>query len=323
MSNLYFIASQGAAQRLIDLFDFVWPTAAAMWNLRSEVEGYIGTRPDATAPELKAKFAGVLGLVRVDLVRACIETPWESQQRRFAEMVLISSFAIYEGWLEDVPKSLGATNAQIEDFEFPPDGRHNIHAAVTRLTTPESTVTKPAFYKLLCSNRKNTLSSLDNLLVCYRYFKACRNDIIHNSGRARQKTVDAAAAYSLVATGGSFGVKEPPACTLYSEGDEVTIGLRAAVGMSDVVRRLIVTLDAELSRSQEAERELKRRWGRSLGKRKFTLKSDSVGRSAQVARYAQKIGLPKPTDTAGLERYFRAERLMTEAPRLAPATSPF
>ncbi len=56
MSFLFFNSSKNAYKEITDLFNFVWPTTAAMWNLRGQVGEYLTLKPDATDREIYSRF---------------------------------------------------------------------------------------------------------------------------------------------------------------------------------------------------------------------------------------------------------------------------
>ena len=56
MPRPFFVSTVGALDEVVRLFDFVWPTAAAMWNLRWQVQGYEKNRDGCTEKELAERF---------------------------------------------------------------------------------------------------------------------------------------------------------------------------------------------------------------------------------------------------------------------------
>jgi hypothetical protein len=65
----FFPATREALAQMTALFDFVWPTAAALWNLRWQVQGFVAEVPTATVDELRKRFLFGSGLEGVDLNR--------------------------------------------------------------------------------------------------------------------------------------------------------------------------------------------------------------------------------------------------------------
>lgn len=97
MAGHLFRTSRWAYRQVTELFDFVTPTAAALWNLRWQVVGFCSHHPAASVQVLDDRFVSGSGLHGANLRRACIDTSWEYQQQQFAKFLLISLFSIYEG----------------------------------------------------------------------------------------------------------------------------------------------------------------------------------------------------------------------------------
>jgi hypothetical protein len=287
-----------------------------MWNLRWQVRGFLDAVPEATNADLTARFVQGSSVTGAgNLKGACVDTTWDEQQRMFAKFLLIDLCAIFESWISQVLGCLSSTSARdVKDLQFPTQMHRGVpsgvQAAIDRLTNPESSVLRPAFYDALRSSPKNALSNLENLLRCYRFFKESRNCLAHNGSIASPKAVEAYDAFAAIATPASLGVAEVPIHHAAVLGQPILLNLRGVVGFSDIVLRLIVTLDAELSRSTRAERHLKDQWLRR-NSRRYTLKSGNAQeRVRQIQRLVGKLGLPRPKQTTALEAWLRAENLV-------------
>jgi hypothetical protein len=309
----FFETTPGAQKNLIELFDFVWPTAAAMWNLRWQVRGYLHALPQATQESLMGRFVEGSGIQGVNLRKTCLEQTWESQQEEFARLALINTIAIFEAWLRQTLRDLGKhTKENEKDLQFPTQivkGKtKGIQSALARIVAPESALIKKVFYPLLQQNRKYAASHLENLLVCYRYFKELRNSIIHHGGEADKKAEEAYMTFSGIATLGQLHVAEVPKHHPVHEGASIKLDLRGVVGFSDIVMKIMTTLDAELARAQAAESDLKRRILR-LSKAQRQLSPDKNKRHQHIVSLAKKLGIPKPVSTTEFEAFLRTHNL--------------
>lgn len=105
-NRLFLEASRNSAEQLTQLFDFVWPTSAAIWNLQWQTIGYLTQVPDATDDDLRARF--VLGSgIRGANVRRVIDNNSTNQiQKWFARLLLAETCALFEGWIESAIKEL-------------------------------------------------------------------------------------------------------------------------------------------------------------------------------------------------------------------------
>lgn len=171
----------------LDLFDFFWPTATAIWNLRWQVKGYIDVRGDElTTDELFARFASDETIMRANLYRACIDTSWDEHLQQYAQTILINLFAYYESWLKGMLKIVEKDSNQIEKgLQFPSNfstGK-GIIPTLTSIQLPSNNIIANAFYDKYKNARKYKLTNIESMMICYRYFKEIRNCIAHHGGK--------------------------------------------------------------------------------------------------------------------------------------------
>lgn len=314
---LFFNASRETFNQFTSLFDFLWPTAAAMWNLRWQVNGYLIAKPEATVQELQNRFVAGSDIHGANLKRACAELTWDQQQQEFAKFLLVNVFALHETYLRRVLADLGVTNEKIEkNLQFPtsldPRGVKigGIWCAIDEITTPESIMLKNGFYQRLSSHKKNSIHALDDLMKCYRYFKECRNSLAHNGAIADKKAETAYSNFSAIATTSALGVSEVPEHYPLVEGKAVELSLRGVVGFCDILLRIIVSLDAELARSEAAEGVFEKYWLKKH-QRRYTLKTkEEKAKSNQIKFLINGLGLPKPERTEAFEVFLRKKQLV-------------
>lgn len=315
---LFFHTSRIFFDELTKLFDFVWPTAAALWNLRWQVRGYMQTRPQATVEELNNRFVYGSGIHGVNLKRACIDLSWEQQQEELAKFVLLNLVSLYEGWAGGLLSELGTlSQTRVKMLQFPTSldakgKRAGVWQAIDELRASESEPLRDEVYPELLKHKKNSKSFLDELLTCFRYFKECRNCLAHNGGVCDTKLETAYNAFSAVASRASLGLKEVPAHSALKANDPVVLHFRGVVGLCDVVLRIAATVDAEMTRSAKAEQVFIRYWRELHGKRVYTLKPKSAAaRSSQIKRYISKLDLPKVNATVKIEQFLLDHRLVS------------
>lgn len=314
-SYLFFRTSRSAFRQVTELFDFVTPTAAALWNLRWQVVGFCSHHPGASVQILNDRFVSGSGLHGANVKRACMDTTWEVQQQQFAKFLLISLFSIYEGWLADVLHVVAPAARRQElskRCQFPDSaarGGNGIVAAITEIKHSNSPMLVSAFYSELTKHKKNSLANIGDLLICYRAFKECRNSFAHQNGLATQTAVDSCQAYAALSAS-NLGVPEKPVLPLVLLNDRITFSLRGVIGFSDIILRIIATLDAEFSSSGMAEREFRDQWIEKHtlnGKipRLLLRSSGKNRREKQLARIVKKIGLPRPSQVSQIDSFLK------------------
>ncbi|MGH0498942.1 hypothetical protein ACQVPI_22055 [Bacillus wiedmannii] len=315
MSYLFFKASRNATGQITDLFDFMWPTIAGVWNLREQVKNHLSIEPSATDKDLREKFISGSEINNVNFRKAFVKRTWEEQEQKLAEFLLTNIFAIHENWLDEVyyamyPQHIN-TDIDISWFtkgmQFPfgsNSSNKHVWRAIRRACSNESIMLKDAFYSSLCANKKNSKQNLNNLLICYRFFKECRNTIIHNAGKVKigSNLINAYNRFLTVSNTNSLDVKEVPEHLPVVVGTDLKISLRGVVGFCEVVLRIITTCDAELARSLDAENEFEKAWKQSKQKNR-TLKKESAKREKQIKRYLIKLQYPEPSSIDRIEDF--------------------
>jgi hypothetical protein len=98
MVGFAFRETDEAASEITRLFDFVWPTAVALWNMRWQVGGFLSMVPEASYEDVASRFVVGSDIHGADIRAMSLNTTWEEQKARFAEFILTNVFAIYEGW---------------------------------------------------------------------------------------------------------------------------------------------------------------------------------------------------------------------------------
>lgn len=264
MGRAFFAASEQARSRVTGLFDFLWPVAAGAWNLRWQVAGFVAERPDATESELNARFASGSGIIsRAAIRRACIDETWETQLERFAGVVVVNLCSIYEGWCDELLREIDAysrTRAKALQYPSAAIGSVGAPATVAQLAANASPVFEATFCGQLRRERHYSGSNLDDLLLCYRYFKELRNCLSHTGGVADSKAEKAYGEFRRVATMTALSVKEVPEHHSVEAGKAVRLSLRGVTGLGEMVLKIIRTVDADLVLSDRAEKSFKKRW---------------------------------------------------------------
>lgn len=321
--KLFLTASVESSNALTELFDFVWPTAVALWNLQWQTKGFLAQRPNATVNELSSRFVLGSDIHGANLTRLATEKAWPEMQQWFAKLLLSETCALFEGWIEagldelDLPSAIrqkDTRNALDKKLQFPttfdnanaPTGGARFAVSQVRGAVGSPTI-QACFHPTQIQNKKYATQTLDQLLICYRAFKEVRNDFIHHGGCASVRTEQAFMAFSAL-TNIELGIKEAPELPPVVAGKPIRLSIRGIVGLSDVVLRLIATFDCLLVDSPYGEDVLKRRW---LGKHNglVTVKPAGHSRDIQLTGLIKQCGLPKPVATVILYNYLNSQRL--------------
>lgn len=313
--KLFFLPSKAVASRITETFSFVWPTAAAIWNLRWQVQGLVGACPEISEKDLLGRFVEGSGIQGVNLRGACIDTTWASQQEQFAKFLLFELCALYESWSELITEQLSLPAASKKNLQFPshttPAGNTTgVGNVLNLITANTSSALKSSFHPSLTTNRKYSPGHLQELLVCYRYFKELRNALIHGSGSALTKLMVAENSYTAL-TAANLGLSERPEFVPYASSSPPKLSLRGVVGFGEVVLKLVCTIDIELAASGFAENDFRRRWKRENGSgASLVAAMDVARRNRRIGVLTRKLGLPTPAVTPTFLAWLRSEGLV-------------
>lgn len=246
----FFFQSRLFEAQMTELFDDLWPTVTAIKNLRWQVNGYYHEMDIKQNAKLSARFVDSDDKTnRPNLYRTCIEQSWDQQEYSISRNLLTNIFALYEGWIETILPQLSDDDINAKQFQFPV----TVGTILTLMQQHETTALVNAMYNVyVAKNRSSKLSHLDNYLKVYRYFKECRNCIIHSGGRTNQKLINA---YNdvLGLTAMDLDVVEVPEMEpVAAENELVIMSLRGVVGFSQIVIKLVEVLDIEFIKADKA-----------------------------------------------------------------------
>lgn len=261
VQRYYFEESNNLQNEIIGLHEFVLPMSTAMWQFRSIIGTELQSVSPLNASQLATKYNTAPNTRgSTDLIRPFSTITWEEQRQRIAELALVNIIAIFEVWCDEICGKLGHPDLAIR-IQFPTNASKTkgVGSAIDQITTVESVAIKGAIYPSLTRTKKYSMPTLDNLLRCFRYFKELRNSFMHRGRKCDGKLYGAQSEFLPVANEASLGMDFVPEHSSYQIGDSIDLSLHGVLGFTDVILRIVTTVDAELSRSESAQAEILRR----------------------------------------------------------------
>jgi hypothetical protein len=236
--------------QITDLFDGFWPIVTALKNLRWQVIGYHEMYNVPNNVDLRNKFVENNDVTnRPNLYRTFIDEDWNITEDRLVQNLLINLFACYEGWCEDITRILSIQRPKT--LQSVSNDNFASFFAIHQIL-PHHTIAT-CYYNQFKSNCKlYNVALLNNWMKVYRYFKECRNAIVHNGGVVTQKVVDQYAIISAF-TINDLGLKEIPETFPLVVGEKLKLSLRGVVGFSQIIRNLVANFDVEMIKFSKAE----------------------------------------------------------------------
>lgn len=97
------VQSRDFQRELTSLYDFVNPTAVALWNLRRQVADLVAESPSAKSAELQSRFVTGSGVGSANPRRHCIDTSWASQLDQLGALTPYQAVGHLESWVDSLP----------------------------------------------------------------------------------------------------------------------------------------------------------------------------------------------------------------------------
>jgi hypothetical protein len=306
-----------------ELFDFVWSTAAALWNLRWQVQGFLQVVPSATSRDLNSRFLHGSGILSANFHRTCVQRDWSANQEQFARYVLFVSLAIYEAWTGDLAQRFNPMpkgRPLDERMQFPTDGikytrvaydKGGIGDAISHMRASASEFVKEQFSSRLDLLPTYAPDDLDAMLLCYRYFKDLRNTILHRGGVANSYHCDVWTDFAALSPD-QLGMDDLPRHQAPSVSQLVRVDLHGVVGFSGVIRRLVATVEGLVAPTEPGEQAFLERWRAET--RLSQLPKPGQKRDGWIVHEAARIGLPEPARPDLLAEYLIDSGVVSKTP---------
>ena len=262
---------------------------------------------------LQQRFVSGSGLRGINVKRAFLDEDNNFEDSHLALLLLTSSIASYEGYLEEIARITGAPNTSIMNLQFPTTttnagGLRGFSKGMGDIARSPNLNMAKAYAGLLRSNPKYSLAYADDLMLVYRQFKEVRNALIHRSGVANLETEDAdIAARSLSPK--QIGLRDLPELPAIKSGTMVAFSLRGVIGFTDVLLRLVTTIDAEVAITDAGAAELMRRWRTAYGPHR-PLPAVRSKRDDTLRTLLNHIGFQNPDDANAAYAVLRSASLV-------------
>jgi hypothetical protein len=277
MTRRMFDATTDFFREFTRVNDFAQICAASVWTMRWQVKGFFaevgfyGTpsvRPKES--DLKSRFLAGSGLNGANFRTLVDGQTWPEQSSILGEMTLLAFMSIFEGRTDAIGNECGLAKEDREALQWPSHSKYprynkvgspkpGIREAVQVGRAKVSVLMGTCFYPVYKNDRKYSLAQLDELMICYRYWKEVRNALAHAGGRATNRLLaEEARVNALAAT--ALNMNQVPRLKSLVLNGHIFVELYSVLGFGEVLHRIAVTMDAELSESEKAERIMLGRW---------------------------------------------------------------
>ncbi|MCS3820169.1 hypothetical protein [Chromobacterium alkanivorans] len=168
------------------------------------------------------------------------------------------------------------------------------------------------FFPNLKNSKLNCWSSINSHLIAYRYFKECRNSLIHSDGLATQEVIDWHTKLILEQTPPSTPFRHAFALPAQTLEEPIILNQRDCILLATAVRRLICTLDAALSVAAASEGLLEQRIRKIIGnKPKWnSLPKDPAKKQERVHRILAASRIPEPVNFVNVMSWMQSKGII-------------
>jgi hypothetical protein len=300
--------------------DFAQICAASVWTMRWQVKGFFAeagfygdppVRPRES--DLKSRFLAGSGLNGANFRSLVDGQTWPEQASILAEMTLLTFTSIFEGWTDAIGNECGLTKEDREALQWPGHSKYprynkvgspkpGIREALEAGRAKTSALMGTCFYPVYKSDRKYSLAQLDELMICYRYWKEIRNALAHAGGRVTDRLMAEEARINALRDT-ALSMSRVPRLKPLVLNDQIFVELYSVLGFGEVLHRVAVTADTELSESEKAERIMLGRWESLRRERHNDPPLSQPRRQARIRDWMLRAGMASPVDLPVLDTF--------------------
>lgn len=311
--SFLFLASHSVDDRLGEMLSFLWASFAGLRELWWQVRGFSAQFPYLPLSDVEKKFMSGLPIPGgIDFKDMFTSRDWARHEQEFARWLIFDTCTLYEGWAENVcVEVFGVVHAgkMSKSIQFPEGvdskGKPSGYVkAIKRVNATRSNLMHNEFLPKIMASPLNCWKTVNAQLIAYRYFKECRNALIHSGGMATEETINARAAVYSEQTKVPLGNNSPSyAHDFYlpwqKEGEKINLNLMDCISFSALVRKLIYTFDAALCVASNSELLIEERLKKltsSKSSKWISMPGNPAKLERRVHRMLSAARIPEPVD---------------------------
>ena len=247
---LFFDQTTEAIRELTAVLDNFASALIAIRNMRCEVRGVLAECPEFTEEMFHARYHFDNKIRWKNYKTIFNIQPFAIQEEAFTRYLLISTFMIFEGWLDRMRRAGVITGNMSQSLQCPSLASNSLNA---HTQTNMSAIMTSVFYPCYQANKKYNYVNIVAMLYCFQMFKKIRNSLVHAGRSVTQQCLSAFQDYQQYCTCASLGVSEVPQINSLVLGNTLVPSFRGVIGFTDIVIRILISYDCELVKTSMAE----------------------------------------------------------------------
>lgn len=260
MKSFLFNETNDAFNHLTELYDVIWPLSVSVWVTRCQINGMIMENSGLKNSDFAKLFSVGSKLHGVNYTKNFVSKSWEQQKNELSMILLNHTIAIYEGWLDSIVYNYypiingrsGRTKAkETNDRILRLQLTETFNSEIAMLLADQSVFLLTNIYPKYRTMKKRDYSKIINFMSCFRVYKEIRNSFMHSNYKVTKRIIDKKTDFeSLVHSPGDLNVEELPDFSFIgAEGDKINMPLDSAVYATDIIMKMIASIDSELSKT--------------------------------------------------------------------------
>jgi hypothetical protein len=264
MTRWMFDASANFFKELTRINDFTQVCAASVWTMRWQVKGFFAEAgyyetPPARPKEsdLDARFLAGSGLRSANFRSLVDGQTWPEQSSILTEMLLLTIVSLFEGWTEAIGIEIGLSKQNREALQWPSHAKYprynragnpvpGVGEVLQAERSRSSVVMSTCFYPTCKSNRHYRLAQIDELMICYRYWKEIRNALAHTGGMTTSRVLTEESNLASI-TPTAIGMSHVPRAQIQGLNQSISMDLRTVNGFGEALYNIVATVDGKHS----------------------------------------------------------------------------
>lgn len=263
---------------------------------------------------LRRRFLAGSSLTKGDFLQLAAPDSFADDLAVLVRMSLMTNISLFEGWQDAISEEYGLSNNYKQALEWPSQSSYQrlksngqskgpgCTDVLARLRNGEpSALMVNSFGPALTGAAVYSLNNLDDFYICFRAWKEARNCITHGGGRANSRFIADAQRLTGIAARGLPPLKWFPALPPLAEGEFIDIPFKDMLAFSEVLRRIVCTVDAELAQTKRGERVFLKRFVADRRHKKYEVPFEKARRHKVISEICRRINFPPPAQLAEID----------------------
>lgn len=322
MKNCLFDESNNAFENMTNTFSCFNAMIVSLKRTRKEICHWLILNSSVSNKDIDTLLDFDGEIHGVDYYKAFINKSWDDQKNEIVWLLLNTIVSTFEDWAfsivynhfpilnADGSINENATRNRVDNLQKPDQFSNEIH----QMTSSLSAFTSTYVYPKMSTLKRRKFVKLSNFLYCFQVFKKMRNSYMHRGKKVSQDLIDAVNNYnSNVTSASDLEVRYLPIFGPFSIGDVIIPDYKKVAFLNEIIIKVVVSIDAELSKTSAAEDVLVNRFKNSTDYKYKRVFPAQVARQKKLLQnfFLNTFGVPIPDNVLDTKQFFLEKGLIS------------